>query len=130
MRLSSLSIGASVPALVAALMLVLLAACGVTIIDPDEPVVQGPIVSIQGAADAHRIRVEALPGAGDPCGIVATVDGGTRIVIPAAGAGFRTGSMADLAVGDTVAVYVRGAVAESCPLQGVASTIQKRRPGG
>jgi hypothetical protein len=127
MRLLPLSAGASVPAL---MLVLLLAACGVTIIDPDEPVTQGPIVSIQGAADAHRIHVEALPGTGDPCGIVATVDGRTRILVPAGGTGFRTGSMADLAVGDTVAVYVRGAVAESCPLQGLASTIEKRRPGG
>jgi len=118
------------PAALALLVLMLTSACGVTLIDPDEPVVRGPIVSIQGAADAHRIQVDALPGMGDPCGIVATVDGGTRILVPADGAGFRTGSMADLAVGDTVAVYVRGAVADSCPLQGLAATIEKRRPGG
>lgn len=107
-----------------------LAACGTTVVEPDEPVVRGPIASIQSAADVVRIRVEALPNGGDPCGIVATLDHRTRILVPADGGGRRSGSLADLGVGDTVAVYVRGAVAESCPLQGLASTVEKRRPGG
>lgn len=108
----------------------LLLACDTTIIEPDEPVVRGPIASIQSAADAVRIRVDALPNGGDPCGIVATLDARTRILVPSGADGFRMGSVGDLAVGDTVAVYVRGPVAESCPLQGLASTIEKRRPGG
>lgn len=107
-----------------------LASCDATIVEPDEPVVLGPIASIQSAAEAVRIRVDALPNGGDACGIVATLDSRTRILIPADGGGFRSGSMEDLAVGDTVAVYVRGAVNDSCPLQGLASTIEKRRPGG
>lgn len=121
----------TIRAVVATLLLGLVpAACGVSIVEPDEPVVRGPLVSIEAAADAHRIQVEALPDGGDPCGIVATIDGRTRILVPAGGDGYRAGSLADLSVGDTVAVYVRGAVAESCPLQGLASTVEKRRPGG
>lgn len=120
---------APVPAF-ALLAALLLAGCGLTIVEPDEPVIRGPIVSIQSAAGAYRVQVDALPGGGDPCGIVTTVDDRTRILVREPGGGVRVGSLADLAVGDTVAVFVRGAVAESCPLQGLASTIEKRLSGG
>lgn len=116
-------------ALLVLLAALLVAGCGPTVVEPGEPVVRGPIVSIQPATDAPRLQVDALPGGGDPCGIVATLDARTRILVPEQG-GVRVGSLADLQVGDTVEVFVRGAVAESCPLQGLASIIEKRRSGG
>ena len=75
-------------------------------------------------ATASGLVVRPEAGASDPCGIAATVDGGTVYFRRAApGGDLSPSALAEISVGDTVEVYVSGPVAESCPVQGRAATI-------
>jgi hypothetical protein len=92
--------------------------------EPDgEPIVRGPVESITHHATGSGILVRAGPGSRDSCGIATTADGDTRFLRRGADGRVAGASLAEVAVGDTVEVYVTGPVAESCPLQGRASTI-------
>ena len=93
---------------------------------PRDPYVVGPVESIARAATASSLLVRAGPGSREPCGISARVDAET-IYLARTGTGETRGSsLAAVEVGDTVEVYVEGPVAESCPVQGYASTIVVR----
>jgi hypothetical protein len=87
-----------------------------------EPYARGPIVSITHSATASGILVGA-GGSSESCGIAATADEQTRYLTRTGAGPAREVSRAELAVGDTVEVYVDGPVALSCPPQGHASTI-------
>lgn len=91
---------------------------------PDgEPYVRGPIRSITHHATASGLLVDGGPGSREPCGISAAVDAETRYLRRSPQGVVRAVSLGDLSVGDTVEVYVSGGVAESCPVQGRASTV-------
>ncbi|HLT46817.1 MAG TPA: hypothetical protein VK002_06275 [Rubricoccaceae bacterium] len=89
----------------------------------EEPLVRGPIASITTHATGTGILVEAGPGSREPCGILATADAETRYLRRTGAGTLLQAELADLAVGDTVEVYVEGPVAESCPVQGYASAV-------
>lgn len=114
------------PALVALLLAcMLLAGCAAPApLEPpdEEPYARGRVAEITHGPSRSRVLVEALPGSREPCGIAAGVDEETRYLRREAGT-FRPSMLAELSVGDTVEVWVKGAVAESCPPQGYASTI-------
>lgn len=96
---------------------------------PDgEPLVRGPVEEITHHATFSGILVSAGPGSVEPCGIQATADGTTRIMAVSPTGQVRPIEIGSLQVGDTVSVYVEGAVAESCPVQGTASVIVQLRP--
>jgi hypothetical protein len=82
------------------------------------PLVRGEVLALDHRATASTVLVGGTPGTGDPCGISATVDGESRVLRHLPGAAREPSTVAQLAVGDTVEVYVGGPVAESCPLQG------------
>ena len=88
-----------------------------------DPYIIGPIESVEHRATGSGVHVAAGPGSRDPCGIVATVDAGTRVMRRAAGGGLVSATAADLRVGEMVEVYVEGPVMESCPLQGRAGAM-------
>jgi endonuclease YncB( thermonuclease family) len=95
-----------------------------------EPLVVGPVESVAHRATASGILVRAAPGSREMCGISATADVETRYLRRAPDGETEPAALADLAVGDTVEVYVEGPVAESCPVQGRVSTIVIRVAGG
>ncbi|HEX6925540.1 MAG TPA: hypothetical protein VF167_08920 [Longimicrobiaceae bacterium] len=91
---------------------------------PDgEPLVRGPIESIDHRATASGILVRAAPGSREMCGIAATADEETRYLRQEADGRRVSLDRSELEVGDTVEVYVTGPIAESCPVQGRASAI-------
>lgn len=94
-----------------------------------EPYVRGPIESLTHRATASGLLVRAGPGSREPCGILATVDAGTRYLERTRSGGLRRAALADLSEGDTVEVYVSGPVMESCPVQGYAATVIRRAGG-
>ncbi len=100
-------------------------------VDPvGEPYVRGPVESITHRATASGLLVRAGPGSPEPCGISATTDERTGYFRRAADGGLRPLTLGELQIGDTVEVYVTGPVAESCPVQGFASTVVlTSRPG-
>jgi len=85
------------------------------------PLVIGPIESIDHSATASGILVRAAPGSRESCGIAARADADTRYYRRTGPDAFAAATLADLAIGDTVEVYVDGPVAESCPVQGHAA---------
>ena len=97
--------------------------------DEEQPIVRGAIESMQHSATASALLVRAGPGSLEPCGISATVDAET-VYKRRVGGALGDASVADLAVGDTVEVYVDGPIAESCPVQGRASRIVEVVPAG
>ena len=114
------------------LVLGVLAACSRTAAveaPPGDPYVRGPVESITHHATASSYLVGPGPGATGSCGIAATADARTRY-LSRAGGSFRAAERADIAVGDTVDVYVDGPVALSCPPQGRASAIVLVADGG
>ena len=89
------------------------------------PTVRGAVVRVQHSATASGLLVE--PG-GDACGLQATADARTRYVRrDASGRRVPLGTGAEgaraLSAGDTVSVWVDGAVRESCPIQGRAAVV-------
>lgn len=88
-----------------------------------DPYVRGPVESFTHRATASLLRVRAGPGSRESCGIAATVDARTRYLQRAPSGGLRAASRALVGVGDTVEVYVRGPVAESCPPQAYAAAV-------
>lgn len=108
----------------AALVGALLACSSVTPSDAPagEPLVRGPVESIDHRATASGLLVRAAPGSREMCGISATADAATRFFRRTRGR-LEPAVLGDVQVGDTVAVYVDGPVAESCPVQGRASAI-------
>lgn len=93
-----------------------------------EPLVRGPIESMTHHATASSILVAAGPGSREGCGISATVDADTRYLVRTAEGALSGSTLTQLAVGDTVEVFVSGPVAESCPVQGYASFIVRLEP--
>jgi len=107
-----------------ALAVVALAGCaaGSTVETPGEtPYVTGPIERLDHRATASGILVRA--GSGDGCGIVATADAETRHLQRTGSGALRPSTVASLAVGDTVKIYVDGPIMKSCPAQGRASAV-------
>jgi hypothetical protein len=86
-----------------------------------EPTVRGAVESITHRATASGILVRGVGD--DPCGLMATADTTTRHLLRRRDGSLQDAAIGDIAVGDTVEVYVSGPVAESCPLQGRAGTI-------
>jgi hypothetical protein len=117
-------------AAVAAAGSVLASCAGTPAIEPPdgEPYVRGAISSIEHRAAGSGIRVEASPESREPCGIVATADASTRYLVRTPPGELEEASVAQLAVGDSVDVYVSGPVAESCPVQGYAAVIVRFGP--
>ena len=88
-----------------------------------EPLVRGEVGSVDHRATASGILVSALPGSREMCGIAATADSATRVYRRGASGELSSAAVKDVAIGDTVEVYVDGPVAESCPVQGRADAI-------
>ena len=87
-----------------------------------DPYARGVIGSIAHHATGSGYQVRPLAGTRDECGISATADARTRFFARTGGT-VRAAERGELQVGDTVEVYVQGAVALSCPPQGYASAI-------
>lgn len=108
------------------LLALLLPACSGsqgTLLPQGEPLVRGPVESIEHRATASGILVRAAAGSREMCGIAATADAQTRYFREAPDGRLMPVSVEELAVGDTVEVFVDGPIAESCPVQGRASAI-------
>lgn len=108
------------------LLALLLPACSGsqgTLLPQGEPLVRGPVESIEHRATASGILVRAAAGSREMCGIAATADAQTRYFREAPDGRLTPVSVEELAVGDTVEVFVDGPIAESCPVQGRASAI-------
>lgn len=94
---------------------------------PDgDPTIVGPIVAtgVSTPTAGDRWTVHVKTDLQDECGIIFAVDDATDIV-RRDGDGDLVGADADdLDVGDTVRVWARGGIAESCPAQGVAAAIE------
>lgn len=88
-----------------------------------DPLVTGPIESITARATATGLLVRAAPGSREMCGISAVANASTRFLRRSPDGVLAAARLADLAVGDTVEVFVDGPVAESCPVQGGANVI-------
>lgn len=111
---------------VLALAAILLGACARTSpVDAPlgEPFASGPVESLDHRATGSRLLVRAGPGSRERCGIAATVDARTRYVQRTAEGALQPIPPSELAIGDTVEVYVRGPVAESCPPQAYAPVV-------
>jgi hypothetical protein len=93
-----------------------------------EPYVLGAVASIEHRATGSGIRVEAAPDSREPCGIAARADASTRYLRRTSTGTLVQAAIADLAVGDSVEVYVTGPIAESCPVQGYAAVIVRFGP--
>lgn len=123
-RTAALTSGGIRPLL--SLLALLLSACTGsqgTLLPQGEPLVRGPVESIEHRATASGILVRAAAGSREMCGISATADAETRYFRETEDGRLTSASMQELAVGDTVEVYVDGPIAESCPVQGRASAI-------
>jgi hypothetical protein len=110
----------------AVLALALAAACARTSVlgaPAGEPYARGRVEAFTHRATASNLLVRGGPGSPESCGISATVDARTRYYQKEGTGGLRTIARYGVAVGDTVEVYVEGAIAESCPPQGYASTV-------
>ena len=82
----------------------------------------GVVAEVRHSASASGVLVDAETG--DACGIQATADAETRVFRRAASGALTTLPNAGaIGVGDRVEVYVDGPVAESCALQGRASSL-------
>lgn len=106
----------------------LLGACRGAALEPpdDAPYHTGRILEM-----THRATASALligPGGANPCGISATVDAETRYFARAPAGALQPATLAALGVGDSVAVYVSGPIAESCPVQGRADAVVRLGP--
>lgn len=109
-----------------ALVGALLAACsGAAMLETPrgEPYAVGTLDSITHRQATSLLLVRALPGSPEPCGIAATVNRETTYLRRDPAGAQRRIALADLTLGDTVEVYVYGAVAESCPPQGYANVV-------
>lgn len=95
----------------------------------ERPLVRGAIESIDHRATVSAVHVSGGPGSVEACGIHATVDARTRYLARIGSSAPEASSLGRLTVGDTVEVYVSGPVAESCPVQGYASTVVLVVPG-
>lgn len=117
--------------IVTMMMVSAIAACQPTRPEPPagDPLVIGPVESIQHHATASGVLVRAAPGSLEPCGIQATADESTRVLTRTPGGRLELSAIGDVAVGDTVEVYVDGPVAESCPVQGEATAIVRVASG-
>lgn len=110
----------------AVLALVLAAACARTSTlgaPSGEPYARGPVEAFTHHATASNLLVRGAPGSRESCGISATVDARTRYYQKDGSGEPRTIARSAVAVGDTVEVYVKGPIAESCPPQGYASAV-------
>lgn len=136
------------PALLLAAVLVLCAAAacdddGITL-PGNEPAQTGVIVEIDarpfgaatGAAAVQEEdddgRLTLVPRSiwvkedpAEACGIVWTLDAGTDVLVRT-GSALRRAVDGDLAVDRPVRVWTDGAIAESCPAQGLASAVELR----
>ena len=88
-----------------------------------EPYARGPVEAFTHRATASNLLVRGGPGSRESCGISATADARTRYYRRDRSGELRTIPRSEVAVGDTVEVYVEGPVAESCPPQGYASAV-------
>ncbi len=88
-----------------------------------EPYLTGPIESIAHRATASGILVQPADSSRIACGISARVDRDTRFFHRSSDGTLRELAIGELQAGDTVEVYVTGPIAESCPVQGYASTM-------
>ena len=106
-------------------LLLALPACSAFGGDGPQPVgdlvLTGVVASVQHSATASGLLVD--PPEGTACGIRATADAGTRVYRRTPRGLEALSGAGALAVGDRVEVYVDGPVAESCPVQGRASTL-------
>lgn len=112
--------------LFAAAALVLVTGCGGPVpleAPPGAPLVIGPVESLSHHATGSSLLVRAGPGSREACGISATADADTRYYRRDAAGSLHRATIAELAVGDTVEIFVDGPVAESCPVQGRASAV-------
>ena len=102
------------------------AGCGTTVGTEGplgEPLVRGPVESIDHRATASGIVVRAAEGSAEMCGIAATAGAETRYYRLMPDGTRASAAVGDLQIGDTVEVFVEGPIAESCPVQGRASAI-------
>jgi hypothetical protein len=112
------------PLLAVALVSLLAVACtrrSAGYLVPPQLYARGPIESITHHATASHLMVRGASP--DQCGISATVDAQTTYFARPAGEAAREIQRSELAVGDTVEVYVLGPLTRSCPPQGRAATI-------
>lgn len=89
----------------------------------DQPYVRGAVQAFTHHATASSLQVSAGPGSREQCGIVATVDAGTRYMRRGANGRLIEATRAEIELGDTVEVHVSGDVMESCPVQGYGSVV-------
>ena len=104
----------------------LCASCsGATVQEPvlGDPYVRGAVEEFTHHATASSLRVSGGPGSQEMCGIVATVDAGTRYLRRDLTGAVQTGARGEITVGDTVEVHVTGDVQESCPVQGYGAAV-------
>lgn len=87
------------------------------------PYARGPVEAFTHRATASNLLVRGGPGSRESCGISATVDGRTRYFQQDGSGELRTIPRSEVAVGDTVEVYVKGPIAESCPPQAYAPAV-------
>jgi hypothetical protein len=87
------------------------------------PYVVGRIESITHHATGSGILVRGDREGPDACGLLASVNGDTLFWRRTATGSVERTSLAELQVGSRVEVYVRGPLAESCPVQGRAATV-------
>lgn len=87
------------------------------------PYARGPVEAFTHRATTSNLLVRGGPGSRETCGISATVDTRTRYFQKDETGDLRTIPRSAVAVGDTVEVYVKGLIAESCPPQGYGSSV-------
>lgn len=87
------------------------------------PYVRGAVETVTHHATGSGLLVRAGPGSREPCGIAARMDAATRVLQRSPSGVLRRIAASEIAVGDTVEIYVDGPVAESCPVQGHAAAV-------
>jgi len=87
------------------------------------PYVRGAVETFTHHATGSSLLVRAGPGSREQCGIAASVNAATRILQRSPSGVLRRVFASEIAIGDTVEIYVDGPVAESCPVQGHAAAI-------
>lgn len=112
-------------ALLFALLVAVLPACSSASDRPAAPAgdlyLTGVVAEVQHSATASGLLVD--PPAGTACGIRATADAQTRVFRRDVTGALAEATVGAVEVGDRVEVYVDGPVAESCPVQGRASSL-------